>query len=65
MPKPRGWTESMVRKRDEIVEAILREGVPPGRTPEERRKPPRSRAYAIATAAVERMRRRRHNREVL
>lgn len=48
----------MVRKRDEIVEAILREGVPPGRTAEERRKPTRSRAYAIATAKVERMRRR-------
>lgn len=57
MPKPKGWTESMVRKRDEIVEALVREGVPRGRTPEERRRPPKARAYAIATAAVKRMRR--------
>jgi hypothetical protein len=59
MPRPKGWTESMVRKRDEIVEAILREGVPPGRTPEERRRPPRARAYAIATAQIQRRRRQR------
>jgi hypothetical protein len=58
MPRPKRWNESMVSKRDEIVEAILREGVPRGRTPEERRRPPRARAYAIATAQVQRRRRR-------
>jgi hypothetical protein len=59
MPIPKGWTEKQANLRDRIAEAIMREGVPRGRTAEERRKPPRSRAYAIATAVVQRMRRRR------
>lgn len=46
----------MERLRDRIVEALVREGVPRGRTPEERARPPRARAYAIATAAVQRRR---------
>jgi hypothetical protein len=59
VPIPKGWTEKQARLRDRIAEAIMREGVPRGRTAEERRRPPKSRAYAIATAAVQRMRRQR------
>lgn len=57
MPRPVGWTASEERLRDECVMALLREGVPPGRTGEERARSDRSRAFAICTASVEKHRR--------
>jgi hypothetical protein len=43
MPKPKGWTDAMLVKRDQIKDALRDKGVP------------ESRAYAIATARVEEM----------
>ena len=43
MPKPKGWSEAMLKKRDRIEKAVERSGKT------------RSSAYAIATAATERM----------
>lgn len=42
MPKPRGWTDAMLRKRDRIVKALLRKGWS------------EQKAYAVATAEVKR-----------
>lgn len=56
MPRPRGWTAQDERLRDRCVDALVREGVPRGRTPEERVRPARARAYAICTAMVQRRR---------
>ncbi len=42
MPKPKGWTAAMLRKRDRIVKGLLKRGVK------------ESRAYAIATSLVKR-----------
>lgn len=44
MPKPHGWTDAELRKRDSMVEAIQKahSGIS------------KSRAYAIATATVKR-----------
>lgn len=47
MPKPKGWTRSMVKKRDKIAEAIMRKGMS------------KKSAYAIATWNVKRMKRRK------
>lgn len=41
MPKPKGWTDAMLAKRDSIVKALRDKGVPT------------SRAYAIATSRVD------------
>ena len=53
MPVPEGWTEEDERKRDEIVRALLRDPEFKGRGPLDRKQ----RAYAIATAQVEKMKR--------
>lgn len=42
MPKPRGWTDAMLRKRDRIAKALIRKGWD------------KSKAYAIATQKVKR-----------
>jgi hypothetical protein len=47
MPKPRGWSEKQLKKRDEIEQSL--EGS--GRS--------RSSSYAIATATVKKMKRKR------
>ena len=41
MPKPKGWTVAMLRKRDRIVKGLMKRGVS------------ESRSYAIATSLVE------------
>lgn len=48
MPKPEGWTEAEVKKRDEIAESLMR-----------KRKFKKKNAYALATWIVQRMRRRK------
>ncbi len=45
MPRPKGWTEAQLAKRDRIAKALREQGTEEGRS------------YAIATAAVERGRR--------
>lgn len=57
MPRPKGWTATEERLRDKCVTALMREGVPPGRTAAERERGPRQRAFAICTASVEKHRR--------
>jgi hypothetical protein len=52
MPKPAGWTEEMLRERDERVKAMLADTGFQARAGESRE----HRAYAIATAAIERER---------
>jgi hypothetical protein len=63
MPRPRGWTKAEVSARDRCVERLVSEGVPSGRSAEERSKPSRSRAYAICTAAVQQRRQRQRGEE--
>jgi hypothetical protein len=46
MPKPKGWTDAMLRKRDRIVKGMMKKGI----------KEPR--AYALATALVKKHARR-------
>jgi uncharacterized protein YdaT len=48
MPKPQGWSDAELRKRDEIKDALMKD-----------RGFSESRAYAIATAQVQGMRRKR------
>ncbi len=45
MPKPKGWTTAMLKRRDKIVQGLKKKGMA------------ESRAYAIATAMVEKGRR--------
>jgi hypothetical protein len=47
MPKPKGWTEEMLIEREEIVAELVKKGIP------------ESRAYAIATAQVDKQHRRK------
>ncbi len=57
MPRPAGWSAEDEATRDSCVTSLMREGVPPPKTAEQAGKSPRSRAYAICTAMVEKHRR--------
>lgn len=63
MPRPVGWTDADVSRRDRCVEQLLMKGVPAGRTVEEQEQGRRSRAFAICTAMVHRVRRDRASHE--
>lgn len=47
MPKPKGWSDTMLRKRDRMVKALMKRGFS------------EQRAYAIATAQVEKGRKKK------
>lgn len=57
MPKPEGWSDADLAKRDRCVDDLTREGVPAGKTPEQKERTPKERVFAICTVAVEKHRR--------